>query len=610
MPLVAPLVDLNATPYNAVPGQDVTTLLQKVINTVNLTNGGVDIFFSTPGQYLLNGPQQTGNAEGYAYSGQILFPAFSDLTQRWPVIRIRGVMPGGISPTNQAMVSLLSNATSGNIFDVIPGALINAQPSSGIQVFFEDIAVVAPTNPQCGGVKLQCAAFARTDRLFVSTVLPGNANTLTGGGIGLCMPGMSSSGQTLRDTWVAGYPLGMQLGDHCVMVGDNEIYACHYGINLNGGDNPQHLQGYIFGCIVGIVGSAVTMITGEMGFESDGIGLVAIDDPYDFIYGDLTVFSDVYVPFSPLPSIFGPTPHLNMRRSQNGLDWMRSNPFDTFTRNASAATSGAAVPGVCDQTLNPWYVTGGGFQFVTPGQLSSTGTSSECITLAKNGGNARTVTANVTLGAAPNFYLLLQYVTAFQIGIQASGTTLTLNLPGGATLTGGTIAPSTSYVIAGSLFYNDAGVPWRVQVLLNGTVVIDHVFTSAEQTDLTPGGTNSVAYDGIFLAETGTVITQFSVTDLLGAPANPPTPSTPTFANGVAAQLAQKVQDAMVYLTIGTAGTAFSIAIGPTSGVANTVVSSTTPVAGEMYAIRLPAGWYLKWSGTTSTIANQLAVTC
>ena len=88
------------------------------------------------------------------------------------------------------------------------------------------------------------------------------------------------------------------------------------------------------------------------------------------------------------------------------------------------------------------------------------------------------------------------------------------------------------------------------------------------------------------------------------------TASTPTFSNGVAAQLAQTTRDAMVYLTEGTAGTAMVITIGPTNTPANTVVSSSVATGGEVYAIRLPAGWYLKWSATTATIANQLAITC
>jgi hypothetical protein len=86
--------------------------------------------------------------------------------------------------------------------------------------------------------------------------------------------------------------------------------------------------------------------------------------------------------------------------------------------------------------------------------------------------------------------------------------------------------------------------------------------------------------------------------------------STPTFANGTATQLAQTTTNATVYLTVGTAGTAMTVKIGPTSTPGYTVVSSSPATAGQLYSIPLPAGWYLKWSATTATIANQLAVTC
>lgn len=85
---------------------------------------------------------------------------------------------------------------------------------------------------------------------------------------------------------------------------------------------------------------------------------------------------------------------------------------------------------------------------------------------------------------------------------------------------------------------------------------------------------------------------------------------TPTFANGTAAQLSDLTRDYMVYLEVGTAGTAFVVAIGPTSGVANTVVASGTATSGELVSVRLPAGWFLKWSATTATLANQLAIGC
>lgn len=85
---------------------------------------------------------------------------------------------------------------------------------------------------------------------------------------------------------------------------------------------------------------------------------------------------------------------------------------------------------------------------------------------------------------------------------------------------------------------------------------------------------------------------------------------TPTFANGTASQLSDTTRDYMVYLQIGTAGTAFTLAVGPTSGVANTLMASATPLADELLVVRLPAGWFLKWAGTSTTLTTQTAIGC
>jgi hypothetical protein len=85
---------------------------------------------------------------------------------------------------------------------------------------------------------------------------------------------------------------------------------------------------------------------------------------------------------------------------------------------------------------------------------------------------------------------------------------------------------------------------------------------------------------------------------------------TPAFANGTAAQLTDTTRDYMLYLQVGTAGTGFSLAIGPTSSPANTIVASSTPLAGGLYTFRLPAGWFVKWSGTTTTLTTQTAIGC
>lgn len=85
---------------------------------------------------------------------------------------------------------------------------------------------------------------------------------------------------------------------------------------------------------------------------------------------------------------------------------------------------------------------------------------------------------------------------------------------------------------------------------------------------------------------------------------------TPANANGTAAQLTDTTRDYMLYLTIGTAGTALTVAIGPTSGVADTIYTAATATAGEAICFRLPAGWFWKWAATTATLAEQTAIGC
>jgi hypothetical protein len=85
---------------------------------------------------------------------------------------------------------------------------------------------------------------------------------------------------------------------------------------------------------------------------------------------------------------------------------------------------------------------------------------------------------------------------------------------------------------------------------------------------------------------------------------------TPAFANGTAAQLSDTARDYMVYLTCSTAGTGFSLAIGPTATPANSLVSDLAVAVGEQYSFRLPAGWYVEWSATSAAFADQIAIGC
>ncbi len=85
---------------------------------------------------------------------------------------------------------------------------------------------------------------------------------------------------------------------------------------------------------------------------------------------------------------------------------------------------------------------------------------------------------------------------------------------------------------------------------------------------------------------------------------------TPALANGTAAQLADLTRDYVLYLEIGTAGTALVVKIGPTSTPANTVSASGTATSGQLITVRVPAGWYVEWSAATATMANQIAIGC
>lgn len=126
-------------------------------------------------------------------------------------------------------------------------------------------------------------------------------------------------------------------------------------------------------------------------------------------------------------------------------------------------------------------------------------------------------------------------------------------------------------------------------------------------------GPGNAATD-VALARTGVGVLAVStgvLSPLGGTSSNGAAPVlTPTFANNTAAQLSDTTRDYMVYMQVGTAGTATTLAIGPTSTPANTIKASSAANAGDLWAFRLPAGWFVKWAGTTTTIATQTAIGC
>lgn len=85
---------------------------------------------------------------------------------------------------------------------------------------------------------------------------------------------------------------------------------------------------------------------------------------------------------------------------------------------------------------------------------------------------------------------------------------------------------------------------------------------------------------------------------------------TPTFANGTASQLSDTSRDYMVYFQVNTAGSAFFVNIGPTSAASTVIYPSASPRSGQCVSFRLPAGWYVKWGGSSTTLGSQTAIGC
>lgn len=89
----------------------------------------------------------------------------------------------------------------------------------------------------------------------------------------------------------------------------------------------------------------------------------------------------------------------------------------------------------------------------------------------------------------------------------------------------------------------------------------------------------------------------------------------PAFSN-VALTSGTAVQDATgkdsqwyIPITGGSAGTV-KVDIGPTSGVANTIIAATAAnaVASQTLSVRLPAGWYIKVTVAVATIGANAQV--
>jgi hypothetical protein len=120
--------------------------------------------------------------------------------------------------------------------------------------------------------------------------------------------------------------------------------------------------------------------------------------------------------------------------------------------------------------------------------------------------------------------------------------------------------------------------------------------------NLTTGGTLQAGGAGASISNTGLIT-------VLGAGGGVNTAAgaavaAQSFVSGTAAQLSQTAKNAMLITTVTLGGT-LTLAIGPTAGVANTIIATAAVSTGEVLSCFIPAGWFVKYTLVTATIASQ-----
>lgn len=143
------------------------------------------------------------------------------------------------------------------------------------------------------------------------------------------------------------------------------------------------------------------------------------------------------------------------------------------------------------------------------------------------------------------------------------------------------------------------GVPiWTVDASGNTSQSGTVNATAAAISTITTVGVQTQS--GVNTAAGAVVLTSGSI----GAGTNP---LLGTAASGT--QLADLTRDYMVYLGITSGGTNATLSIGPTSAAANQISAVATVNVGTQYVFRVPAGWFIKYTGTAG-FTQQIAVSC
>lgn len=606
--------------YGIAPGQDITTALQSAITLAASYGSGAEILIPDPGVYLINGAQQTGTAFSYTYSGQLLFPATADLSHEY-AIRIRGGVPANSAndaDSNGANgVVLRSNATSGNVFDCVPGFTAFGSPFgwTGVQPIFEDIVLQCPNNPQCGGIKATVALRFHAKNLTINTpTIP--TTTLTGSGVALGLPQVNNSGDTVVEAQITGFPVGVSLSEHAHL----KVYVGRCAVAFLGNSGNAHANTGVLDieeCITlfKTSGSGGLNLNAALSWENVASDAFA-QGPFIDEWSNGTITGVLMMTLAANNS--GSTrPGFALGSSASGkfLDivnvsqgfpgWKGRHPSDDFYR-AAAVPSGQG-PGSCSLTLHPWRATVGTLAVGTNRRCTGTTGSggNYAFVPALKGGVSRTISMTFTTGN-PTYWLGIIGSCPTSAGGLPSGSgdqsiqvstrqdfpyfSLKINgvtcgssngVPGGAS------AVASTYTLALKILTNDFGVPIHIKVYVNGTQVISYALTATDQTAVgrLAAGVWPNMEDGFFIQDANSsYVTAFSVIDAVADPAYLAS-GTATLVGGTIAVVNTRITATSVirYWRTTAGGTLGNLSLALSAGVGFTINSSSGTDTSAVY---------------------------
>lgn len=519
--------------YGCEPGKDITTALQRAINDAAESTVDTELYFSTPGVYHLEGPQKTGTAFGYNYSGQVLFPARASSAGSRTITLTGAASPPpawtSAEPLHTQCAILLSNAISGNVFDAIPGFEYSGFAFTDLRVFWRDLAVRVPNNPQCGGINGKVLLAMDAERLLLAPSCTFTELSYPEHGTaGLVLPQINHVDVTdLKKAHITGFGVGLVTSELASI--EASVQSCAVGVRCEG--STGHLVNFknlfIGACPVGIQahneGFGGGVLTGRVTVEVSTGGAWAfsrmVDDPGSKLKGLL----DLLCTTNPTGGYaVNGTLNLTIRNLGNGSSNPQDQPpFDSFTRVVDTS-----VLGTCDVTNHPWSLQGG--EIKTAGGVAQAAVAALSFATVPFSDRVATRTqridATITTGpAAYNFGVLLMRNFANGKSLWAHVSSIGNNKAYLTKVDGETdhdlatsaenvVKPATTYTLTTVLERPASGV-WKALVYVNGTQVINYTLTAEDKEAFTDLATITQFAPGVMWKEdVESTISDFKVT--------------------------------------------------------------------------------------------------